>query len=167
MDKEILENNNIENIDEEVKAAQESQATENSSTAEVTEAEWTAIKREKAEPEENAEKENEVPKPDVMPEAVEEPKIEVLSDGSFKPVKEVNEDILGRSSELMAAEAKKDRKAAKKEAKQNTPDYDDDGSIFKTKGFREMWDKICFALLVLAIGIPVTLLVYIIVTFFL
>ena len=118
MDKEIMENNNIENIDEEVKAAQESQANEDSSTAEVTEAEWTAIKREKAEPEENAEKENKVPKPDVMPEAVEEPKIEVLSDGSFKPVKEVNEDILGRSSELMAAEAKEDRKAAKKEALQ-------------------------------------------------
>jgi hypothetical protein len=67
----------------------------------------------------------------------------------------------------MASEAKRERKAAKKEAKQNTPDYEDDGSIFKAKSFRETWDKICFVLLILAIGLPVGLLVYIIMHFFL
>ena len=175
-----MENNNIENIDEEVKAAQAEteQATEEmpkeeytapteEQTAEAEEAEWTAIKREKAEPETEEQKENEVPEPEVMPKAIEEPKIEVLSDKKFKPVEEVNEDILGRSSKLMASEAKRERKAAKKEAKQNTPDYEDDGSIFKTKSFRDTWDKICFVLLLVAIGVPVVLLAYIILHYFL
>ena len=44
--------------------------------------------------------------------------------------------------------------------------YDEDGSIFKTKAWKKIWDKICLALLILAFLIPVGLLAYIILQFF-
>ena len=130
-----------------------------------SEGEWTAIT--KSTQVEKKTQENIVPEPEIMPEAMEEPEIKVISEDKIKPVEEVNEDTLGRSTELMAAEAKRARKAAKKEAKQNTPDYEDNGSVFTSKGFRDTWNTICFILLVLAIGLPVGLLAYIIINFFL
>lgn len=73
----------------------------------------------------------------------------------------------------MAAEAKRARKearkearAAAKEAKENERDHEDDGSVFKSKGFRKTWNIISFILLILAIGVPTALLLYIILYFF-
>ena len=66
---------------------------------------------------------------------------------------------------LMKA-AKAERKAAKREAKQNTKDYEDDGSIFKMKPVRNTMSLVYLLLLIAAIGIPVGLLAYTIMAFF-
>lgn len=60
----------------------------------------------------------------------------------------------------------KKERAEISEKKEEKRDHNDDGSIFTTKAWRSLWDKICFVLLVAAIGIPTAILVYIIAFFF-
>ena len=94
-------------------------------------------------------------------EKAEEPKVEVIPEESIEPVKVKEEEAVPIVKPL----TKKERKALldKKEEKR---DRNDDGSIFTTKAWRALWDKICFVLLVAAIGIPTAILVYIIAFFF-
>ena len=89
------------------------------------------------------------------------------------PDEEEKEEEDQPDTKQMAAEAKRARKearkearAAAKEAKENERDHEDDGSVFKSKGFRKTWNIISFILLILAIGVPTALLLYIILYFF-
>lgn len=136
--------------------------SEAANEVEPEEIEWVSIKKHNGEVDE--EQSDSVPEPEIMPEAIEEPSIEVVSEEDIKPV-EVVEDIAPSSKEL-AKKAKDTRREARREVKESEVDREDDGSIFKTKGFRKLWDRICLVLLILAIGLPICLLAYIIFYFF-
>ena len=126
--------------------------------AEPEEVEWVAVKKHKSERQVEEE-------PEILPEPIEEPALEVISEEEIQPL-EVVEDISPSSKDL-AKKAKQARKAARKEVKENEVDYEDDGSIFKTKSFRRIWNLVSFILLIAAIALPVSLLIYIILHYFL
>ncbi len=166
MDNERIEN---ENINDDIETTEP--VAEPAEEAEQP-LEWSAIKRpkrevaetaecdaeESAESDESCDYESDEPEIVKMP----EPEVKVAEVEDIGPIEEFSTDTAA-----MAKMAKKAGKEARKEAKQNTPDYKDDGSIFTSKGFRGTWDKICLVLLVLSIALPVGLLVYIIMHFFL
>lgn len=171
MEKEILENENIENIDDKVAAAQaEAEQNTKETTAEV---EWSAIKKPKRESEESdVEKEEEaqaaeeavtveeMPEPEI--ESLPEPEVKVAAVEEIEPIEEYSTDTT-----TMAKLAKKERKAMRREVKEAEVDYEDDGSVLKTKSFRKLWNSICFVLLIVSIGLPIGLLIYIIMHYFL
>ena len=132
--------------------------------AEPEEVEWVAVKKHKSERQVEEESDS-VPEPEILPEPIEEPALEVISEEEIQPL-EVVEDISPSSKDL-AKKAKQARKAARKEVKENEVDYEDDGSIFKTKSFRRIWNLVSFILLIAAIALPVSLLIYIILHYFL
>lgn len=166
MDNERIENENL-NDDIETTEPVAEPAEENEQPVE-----WSAIKRprrevtktaecdvgESAECDESYDDKSDEPEIVEMP----EPEVKVAEVEDIGPIEEFSTDTA-----VMAKMAKKAGKEARKEAKQNTPDYEDDGSILKTKSFRGTWDKICLVLLVLSIALPVGLLVYIIMHYFL
>lgn len=133
--------------------------------AESEEVEWVAVKKHKNERQVEEEQSDSVPEPEILPEPIEEPALEVISEEEIQPL-EVVEDISPSSKDL-AKKAKQARKAARKEVKENEVDYEDDGSIFKTKSFRRIWNLVSFILLIAAIALPVSLLIYIILHYFL
>lgn len=167
-DTEKIEEIKTENYPEEVEEIPEAEApTESESVdeAEPEEVEWIAIKKHKSERPVEEEQNDSVPEPEIMPEPIDEPSLEVVSEEEIQPI-EVVEDITPSSKEL-AKKAKQARKAARKEVKENEVDYEDDGSIFKTKSFRRIWNLVSFILLIAAIALPVGLLIYIIMHYFL
>ncbi len=110
-------------------------------------------------------------KQDSPVETPDEPKVTVAEVEEIEPIETYSADTAA-----MAKQAKKAGKEARREAKRNTEIYEaeqssaeraDDGSILKSKSFRDIWEKICLALLIVAIGVPVALLVYIIMNYFL
>ena len=157
MDNNYEKNENIEN---------ESERAEETS---IPETEWTSVKRHsstkpKAEPSIKPQTET-VPEPDIMPDPIEEPTLEVLSDDAFETVNDFS-DIEGRSTKEMQKSSKQARKEARKELKQTTADLKGEESFFKTKAWKSLWSVICLVLLIISIGLPVCLLIYIITRFF-
>ena len=88
--------------------------------------------------------------PETEPEVIKPAPVKVKKEKIEKPKKE---------------KVKKDKKLSRKEKKDERV-YDEVGSIFKTKAWRKIWDKICLLLLILAFLVPVGLLAYIIYQFF-
>lgn len=166
MDNERIEN---ENINDDIETTEP--VAEPAEEAEQP-LEWSAIKRPKREVAETAEGDaeesaegdescdSESGEPDIL--KIPEPEVKVAEVEDIGPIEEFSTDTA-----TMAKMAKKAGKEARREAKLNTPDHEDDGSVLKIKSFRQIWDKICLVLLVLSIALPVGLLVYIIMHFFL
>lgn len=154
MDNNYEKNENIEN---------ETEALEEGGR---TETEWTSIKRRSSAEPKNEPETEKVPEPDIMPDPIEEPTLEVLSEDAFETVNDFS-DVDGRSTKEMQKSAKAARKEARKELKQTTADLKEDVSFFKTKTWKAMWSVICLVLLIISIGLPVCLLIYIITHFFL
>ena len=96
-----------------------------------------------------------------------EPELEVVSEDEIIPYEVVDTEIEGQSTKEMAKQAKLARKEARREMKKNEVDRQDDGSIFKMKPVRNTMSLVYLLLLIAAIGIPVGLLVYTIMAFFL
>ena len=157
-EKEINENTEPENAEVE---AVEAEGTAEQNAEEMS---WSAIKRPKQEAAEEKIPEviDIVPESDEVCEQLPEPEVQVAEVEKIEPIEEYSTD-----TKTLVKMAKKVGRAARREAKENEVDYEDDGGIFKSKSFRKTWEKICLALLILAIGIPVGLLVYIIWHFFL
>ena len=78
-----------------------------------------------------------------------------------KPVEEATET----ESEVMPEKKKKKDDGEVEATEEDEDEYVD--SFFKTKKWQRIWDKICLVLLLLVILVPVGLLAYIILSFFL
>ena len=106
----------------------------------------------------------------------EEPAVEPVVESTVEPVKEPEVakvtpvKVKEKKEKVKKEKVKKVKKSSRKiEIEEEDEDervYDEDGSIFKTKAWKKIWDKICLALLILAFLIPVGLLAYIILQFF-
>ena len=75
---------------------------------------------------------------------------------------------ISKKEKVKKEKVKKTKKSSRRDDEDDDEErvYDEDGSIFKTKAWKKIWDKICLALLLLAILVPVGLLAYIILQFF-
>ncbi len=182
MDKEMLENEEME-IDREISAAAEEDISEemvgDPNIEELScEDEWVAIRKtskdapgeteDRPESAEEQADESETEPEEIAAESLEmQAEIEVIPEEKIKPYTEVVEEADEPSAQLMAKEAKRARREARREAKENELDREDDGSVFKSPGFRKVWNVISLILLILSIGLPVGLLLYIILHFFL
>ena len=101
-----------------------------------------------------------------------EPVVEPVAEPVAEPVKEAVKEPEAKKVapvKVKKEKVKKVKKPSRKIEEEEDDDervYDEDGSIFKTKAWKKNWDKICLALLLLAILVPVGLLAYIIMQFF-
>ncbi len=157
MDNSLEKNENIEKIDIDNLPVEKEESDLPGSE------EWTSVRRTAVAVEPKAEV---VPTPEIMPEAIEEPQLEVLDEDVFETVNEFS-DVEGRTTKEMQKSARKARKEARKELKQTTSDLKGDESFFLSKAWKSLWNIICFVLLIISIGLPVCLLIYIITHFFL
>ena len=119
--------------------------------------EWSAVKKSHAEKKPETDEDKKDKKDEV--------ELEVIPEEEIIPVEVTEHDDTPSTKEMMKA-AKAQRKVAKREAKQNTKDYEDDGSILKMKPVRNTMSLVYLLLLIAAIGIPVGLLAYTIMAFF-
>ena len=136
----------------------ETEPSEEQKDNNVSEEEWSAVKKSHAEKKPESDEDKKDKKAAV--------ELEVIPEEEIVPIEVTEQDDTISTKEMMKA-AKAQRKAAKREVKQNTKDSEDDGSIFKMKPVRDTMNLVYLLLLIAAIGIPVGLLVYTIMAFFL
>lgn len=135
----------------------EAEAIDNAEAEGSAETKWSMIKSRRAEKSEAD---------TVEIEKVAEPELEIIPEEDIKPVEVPEYDDTPSTKEMMKR-AKAERKAARREVKKNTKDHHDDGSIFKMKPIRDTINLVYLLLLIAVIAIPVGLLVYTIMAFFL